>query len=226
MKGTLYGIGVGPGDPGLMTLRAVRAISECGVIALPESGGGRHTALDIAREYVSGKPLLTLALPMTSDAAELARKREEAADLICEKLNKGVSVGFLTLGDPGVYSTYSYLHRLVTERGYDAAVIPGVTSFCAAAAALGIPLCEAGEPLHIVPAMYEDIDAALELSGTKVFMKSGKKLGETLKIIQEKKLPAVLAERVGLCGERLYRDIESVNDAAGYFNVVIVKGSQ
>ncbi len=223
MKGTLYGIGVGPGDPELMTLKAVRAILECDIIAMPANGDDRHTALDIAKQYVQGKTLLPLTLPMTRDAAELAKKREEAASRICEELDKGASVGFLTLGDPSVYATYSYLHKLVAERGYDTEVIPGVTSFCAAAAALGQPLCEAAQPLHIVPALYGDVKDTLALPGTKVFMKSGKKLGDTLKLIKEKNLPAVLTERVGLPGERLYRDIDGVDADAGYFCVVIVK---
>lgn len=223
MKGILYGIGVGPGDPELMTLRAVRAIQECDVIAAPDLGDERRVALDIAREYLDGKPLLPLALPMTRDAGELQRKRSEAADQICQKLDAGESVGFLTLGDPTVYSTYTYLHKLITDRGYSARIIPGVTSFCAAAAALGQPLCEGAEPLHIIPALYGDFQDELSLSGTKVLMKSGKKLAEAISLIKEKNMAASMVERVGLPGERLFPDIYTQEADAGYFCVIITK---
>ncbi len=228
MKGTLYGIGVGPGDPELMTLKAVKAIGECDIIAIPDSGAEKFAALDIAKEHIADKPLLPLELPMTRDADELSKKRGIAAGLICEQLDAGKSVGYLTLGDPTVYATYSYLHKLVEAEGYAAKIIPGVTSFCAAAAALGQPLCEGGEPLHIIPALYGGVEAALSLSGTKVLMKSGKKLGEALALAKEKNLAASLGERVGMPGERLIHElkteeqIQSASDA-GYFCVVILK---
>ena len=223
MKGILYGIGVGPGDPELLTLRAIRAIKECGVIAMPDLGAERRTAFDIAREYLAEKALLPLELPMTRDPEALQRKRGQAADLICEKLDAGEDVGFLTLGDPTVYSTYTYLHKLVVDRGYTATIIPGVTSFCAAAAALGQPLCEGGEPLHIIPALYGDLENALSLSGTKVLMKSGKKLGDAIELIRQKNLPASMVERVGMEGERTVHDLNAEAAEAGYFCVVIVK---
>ncbi len=228
MKGTLYGIGVGPGDPELLTLKAVRAVKECDIIAMPDAGTEQFTALEIAKEYIEGKPLLPLELPMTRDADELRQKREAAADRICERLESGESVGYLTLGDPTVYATYTYLHKLVAERGYAARIIPGVTSFCAAAAALGQPLCESGEPLHIVPALYGGVEDALSLPGTKVLMKSGKKLKEALALIKEKNLAVSLVERVGLKGERVFHDLSSERDMqaaaeAGYFCIVIAK---
>jgi len=223
MKGKLFGIGVGPGDPELLTVRAIRAMKECGVIAMPDSGDEKRTAFDIAREHLAEKSILPLALPMTRDPEELRKKREQAADLICEKLAEGKDVGFLTLGDPTVYSTYSYLHKLVVGRGYTASIIPGVTSFCAAAAALGQPLCEGGEPLHIIPALYGDLDNALSLSGTKVLMKSGKKLGDAIALMREKNLSASMVERVGMKGERLIHDVQAEAADAGYFCVVIVK---
>jgi precorrin-2/cobalt-factor-2 C20-methyltransferase len=223
MRGTLYGIGVGPGDPELLTLRAIRAIRECDVIAAPDLGDERRVAFDIAREYLVGKPLLPLELPMTRDSQELKRKRAIAADLICEKLEAGESVAFLTLGDPTVYSTYTYLHKLVTDRGHAAAIVPGITSFCAAAAALGQPLCEAGEPLHIIPALYGDLENALSLSGTRVLMKSGKKLGEAVALMKERGLSASMVERVGMEGERVVQNVSEADAESGYFSVVIVR---
>ncbi|MDR2899883.1 MAG: precorrin-2 C(20)-methyltransferase [Clostridiales bacterium] len=226
MRGTLYGIGVGPGDPELLTLRAVRAIKECGIIAMSDSGAQRRAAFDIAKEYLDSKEILSLDMPMTRDLTELNSKRAQAAETICAKLDSGKDVGFLTLGDPFVYSTYSYVHKLVTDKGYEATVIPGITSFCAAAAGLQKPLCEAGEALHIIPASYGDINEALNFPGTKVLMKSGKKLNEVLKSVSDKNLTAYVAENVGMPGERLIFDIAKCakeNFDAGYFSIVVVK---
>jgi len=224
MSGTFYGIGAGPGDPELLTLKAIKAIKECDVIAAPDSGSERQTALDIAREYITGKQVLSLDMPMTHDEKTLKEARSRAADIICRELSAGKNVGFLTLGDPMLYSTYSYLHRLVSARGFSARAIPGVTSFCAAAAALGEPLCEGGEALHVIPASYADLDGALDLPGTKVLMKSGKKLSGAIELLKEKNLlsNALLAERVGMEGERLVFELNE-EEGAGYFSVVIVK---
>lgn len=225
MKGILYGIGVGPGDPELLTLKAIKAIEHCDVIAVPLSGDEKRTALGIVREYIGEKQVYSIDMPMTRDKRELQKSREQAAGFICERLDSGENVGFITLGDPTIYSTYGYLHKMVTCRGYTAKIIPGVTSFCAAAAALGEPLCEGGEPLHIVPASYGDLEGSLSLDGTKVLMKSGKKLKAAIGLIKEKNLlsKASMAERVGMDGERLVRDLSGETDA-GYFSVVIVKG--
>ncbi|MFV0400048.1 MAG: precorrin-2 C(20)-methyltransferase [Oscillospiraceae bacterium] len=224
MKGTLYGVGVGPGDPELLTVKAVRAISQCDVVAVPDGRSGDQIALEIASPYIGGKEVLSLVLPMTRDQAELEAYRIQAAEQLCARLDEGKSIAFLTLGDPTVYSTYGYLHKLVAERGYPAEIVPGIPSFCAAAAALGTILCEGEEALHILPASYPDTGEALSLGGTKVLMKSGKKLGEVLAQLEERDLlsGACLAERVGLPGQRLKAGLDG-SEESGYFTVVIVK---
>lgn len=224
MRGTLYGVGVGPGDPELLTLKAARVIRECHVVAVPDSGTGEQVALEIARDAVGDKPVLCCPLPMTRDEAELRRRREESADLLCARLEAGEDVAFLTIGDPTVYSTYAYLHSLVESRGYNVKMIAGVPSFCAAAAALGMPLCEAGEPLHVLPASYAGAEEALDLPGSKVLMKSGKKQGELLALLEKKgRLEhSALAERVGMKEERLVRRL-TPDTPSGYLSLVIVK---
>jgi precorrin-2/cobalt-factor-2 C20-methyltransferase len=207
----------------LLTVKAVRLLKECDLTAVPDSGGER-TALAVAEKYIAGKPVLTLDLPMTRNAEELAARRETAAGQICRELAAGKTVVYLTLGDPTVYSTYGYIHDLVTARGYEAKFVPGVASFCAAAAALGVPLCEGGEPLHILPASYEGVEESLELDGVRVLMKSGKKTGELLTLLEEKGMlqNAALAERVGMDGERLIYRPEPGTES-GDFSIVIVK---
>ena len=213
-KGTLYGIGVGPGDPELMTVKAIRTILACDVIAAPLTNAEKQSALDIARRHVGEKPVLPLDLPMTREEAVLRKNRVAAAGRIIEQLDEGKDVGFLCLGDPMIYSTYGYIQAIVAGRGYAVAAVSGVTSFCAAAAALGEPLCEGGEALHIIPAAYGDLDAALALDGVKVLMKPGKQWRGAREAIKRKAgaSKVFLAMRVGMEGERLVRDLPLVAD--------------
>lgn len=117
---------------------------------MPQSDGGSQTALDIAAQYMKGKEIRSFAMPMTHDRAARNASHDAAADAICALIDKGKTVAFLTLGDPTVYSTAWYVHKRVAARGCEAELIPGVPSFCAAAARLGRALCEDGEMLHII----------------------------------------------------------------------------
>jgi len=221
MKGILFGIGVGPGDPELLTIKAINAITDCDVIAVPDSGAENQVALGIASKYIDKKPVMLLDLPMTCDKVKLQEQREVAVDSICIELDKGKKVGFLTIGDPMIYSTYSYLHTMIISRGYKVKVIPGITSFCAAAAALGEPLCEGNQALHIIPALYDNTENALKHDGTKVLMKSNKKLNEIVNLLREKDIDAKMAQRVGMEGERLFHDLNA-DVETDYFSIIIV----
>lgn len=125
-RGILYGVGVGPGDPELITRKAQRIIAQAAVLAVPDKGSGEKTALTIAGELAEGKEILLCDAPMVRDEAALDAAYEANADRVCALLDGGKDVAFLTLGDPTVYSTYLYLHRKVTARGYEAEIIPGV----------------------------------------------------------------------------------------------------
>jgi len=221
MNGIFFGIGVGPGDPELLTVKAINTIADCDVIAVPDSGADNQIALGIVRKYIGKKPVMLLDLPMIYDNVKLQELREIAADSICTKLDKGKNVGFLTIGDPMIFSTYSYLHTMIISRGYVANVIPGVTSFCAAAAALGQPLCEGGQSLHIIPTIY-NTESALSLGGTKILMKSGKKLVEVIDLLKEKNICAKIAQRVGMEGEKLFHNLNS-DVKSDYFSIIIIK---
>ena len=137
-RGILYGVGVGPGDPELLTLKARRILSEADVIAVPDKGAGEKTALNIVKDYIQDKPLHTCAAPMVRDQAVLDRVRDSIAAELCGLLEEGKTVAFITLGDPSIYSTYLYIHRRVLAAGYEAKMVPGVPSFCAVAAQLEI----------------------------------------------------------------------------------------
>ena len=227
-KGILYGVGVGPGDPELLTAKAIRVIAESDVIAVPQSGAGEQTALNIAAQYIGDKPVLHCNMPMTRDKALRDTCHDRAADEICAQLDAGKTVAFLTLGDPTVYSTCWYVLRRVQARGYATEIIPGVPSFCAAAAALGRALCEDGEMLHIIPASHGGLDAALDLSGSRVLMKAGKSILEVRdKLAARGELAnAALVERCGMEGERIVTDLAQLDDPTGYFSIILVKEEQ
>lgn len=227
MNGTLYGVSVGPGDPGLITVRAVEVIRACGVIAVPRSSGGaERVALGIAENAVpelGKKELVELSMPMTRDPDRLEAARVAAVESLAAYLRAGRDVAFLTIGDVTVYSTYGYLHERVKAMGFPAEMIAGVPSFCAAAARLGEPLTDAAKPLHIIPAPYEGLEEALGLPGTKVLMKSGKYFGEVRRLLAGRGTDARIVERCGLSDERVYRSLADAPEDAGYLSIIMVK---
>lgn len=224
----LYGLGVGPGDSELMTLKAVRLIRECDIIVLPKSGQEINAAYTIAKGSVpeiDQKVLMEVSMPMTRDKEKLMQSHDLAADQIIEKLKEGKNVAFLTLGDPSIYSTYIYVHERVLEKGCEAEIVPGITSFCAVAARLNEGLTEAGQPLHVIPASYEGAEEALQLAGTKVLMKSGKSIGRIKdQLLKMEPTPNVkMVERCGMEGERVFHNADEIDENASYFSILVVK---
>lgn len=222
-KGVLYGVGVGPGDPELLTIKAVKLIKECDILAIPQKKIGECFAYRIALNSVpeaKEKSVLPIDMPMTRDKTIRESAYKAGAKKVAEVLSEGKKVVFLTLGDPSVYSTFAYLAPKVKSLGFDVVWIPGVTSFCASAAALGQCLCADREELHIIPCGV-NAEEALSLSGTKVFMKG--KLDELLSVIKEKEQSAQAVENCGTENEHLYRTIDEIPEDAGYYLVTIAK---
>lgn len=229
-KGTLYGVSVGPGDPELLTLKAVRVLRAADVVAVPNIGHGRQTAYGIVGEYIQGKPLIDCSTPMLRDRTQVIAAYRQVARAIADALDQGKSVAYVAIGDIGVYSTYYYIHEMLVEEGYRAEVIPGVTSFCASAARLGVPLCEGPEGLTIVPVMAGDAkDAAMAVPGTKVFMKSGRELAKVRDLVKRAGLleTTALVANCGLEDEAVYRCLADVpEDMSDYFTLVIAREKQ
>lgn len=223
MAGRLYGIGVGPGDPELMTLKAARVIRESDVIAVPGKRPQESVAYLIAAGAVpeiDKKELIAVEMPMTKEEAVLRQSHQDGAKQVMEYLEAGKQVAFLTLGDVSIYSTYMYIHHLVEEAGFETSLVSGIPSFCAAAARLGISLAEKAQMLHIIPASYP-IEEALALPGTKVFMKSGKQIGSVKRILLEQGCRAVMVENCGMSNEKIYRSVSDFNEEAGYYSLII-----
>lgn len=228
MQGKLYGVGVGPGDPELLTLKALRLIKENEVIAVP----GKDIQASVAYQIVKGayeeldeKTLIPVAMPMTKDPQVLKANHDKAADQVESYLKEGKNVVFLTLGDTTVYSTYLYVHKRILERGYEAEIVSGITSFCAVAARLNMGLVEADQPLHVIPATYkaQEMDEILKLPGTKVLMKTGKKMKQVKESIEKSGQKAVMMENCGMPSEKIYRSAEEIPEDSGYYSLIIVK---
>lgn len=225
MVGKLYGLGVGPGDPELLTLKALRRIKESEIIAVPGKKKEESVAYKIARQaypQIENKEVLPIDFPMTKDSQRLEESHQLGASQIAEKLREGKSVAFLTLGDPTVYATYLYVHKRILDMGFEAEIVSGITSFCAVAARLNIGLVEKAEPLHVIPASYQ-IEEALKLPGTKVLMKAGKKIGQVREELLRRGETVVMIENCGMEGEQIYRSAQEIPDDAGYYSLIIAK---
>lgn len=225
MNATFYGVGVGPGDPELLTLKAVRIIEECDVLAVPGRTKEDSVAYGIALAAVPGiaqKETICIHMPMTKDEKKLAESHKNGAAQIIRLLEQDRSVAFLTLGDPTIYSTYLYLQKLVQEAGYETAIISGIASFLAAGAALNTGLVEKDDQLHIIPSSYE-IEEALELPGTKVLMKAGKKMPLVKEAVARMDADVYMVENCGMEGERICRGANEIPKDAGYYSLIVVK---
>lgn len=225
-KGILYGVGVGPGDPELLTRKAVRLLKQADVIAVPDKGSGEKTALAIVREFASEEKLLFCPTPMVRQRAQVDAAYDAIADTLAALLDQGKTVVFITLGDPSVYSTYMYVYQRITARGYRTELVPGVPSFCAAAARLGISLCEREERLLIVPASHKSINDCLAMDANLVFMKAGREIVALQEqLAQAGRLEgASLVENCGMAEERIYPRFADMETPSGYFSLVVAKG--
>lgn len=225
MSGILYGVGVGPGDPELMTLKAVRLIRENEVIAVPGADVRETVAYKIAVQAVpelSGKELLPVYMPMTHDKKTMEENHQKGALAMETYLKEGKNVVFLTLGDPTIYSTFTYLQKIVESHGFQTALVSGITSFCAAAARINQPLVEWNQQLHVLPAVHQ-LDSRLEQPGTYVLMKSGRKMEQVKEILRASGRQTVMVENCGMENEHIYRGVEEIPDDAGYYSLIVSK---
>ena len=231
--GVLYGVGVGPGDPELLTLKAVRILSSAKVIAIPKSKGDADSmALSVIEKAVDlkDKEILELLLPMTKDKWILAKARKDAAFLVCERLKQGQDIACITIGDPLFYSTFSYLIPLVADILPEAAIkiIPGVSSINAAACSALLPIAEADERVAVIPAAYEGdrLKEMIKDFDTVILMKVNKVMEKVLKILDELHLKnrAVFVSRAGWEDEMVIKNLDELQGKElDYFSLVIIK---
>ena len=239
MQGTFYVVGVGPGDPGLMTLKAVRTLEKCDVWFAPSAfKHGESMALTIAGGEVetTGKTVLTHHFPMKqvyrgqSPEPEVRDAWKEAADTILGYLQSGRDVAFPTLGDPAIYSTGFYVCETLEQIGrpFNVKIIPGVSAIGASSAVTEMPLCLGDEKLVVIPATFEDseIEKVLEVSDSVVFMKVHKVMTRLVALLDGLNLldKAVLVERCSLADQKIWTDIrQAVGKEIHYFSTIIVR---
>jgi len=231
--GCLYGIGVGPGDPELITLKALKALQKAPVICVPQAANRRDSyALTIVKDYVKPEQEILRAPFPTDDAEGAAQVWREASEMVVEKLRKGQDVAFLTEGDPMLFSTFSYVLAGIQELCQEAPVviIPGVSSVMAAAASSGVPLVTHGQRLAILPAAYglDDLSEATSNFDTVVLMKVSPNIVKTLADLEGLGLTgqSTYVSRASTDREKIIRDITKITDEdMDYFSLLIVKGN-
>ena len=225
MSGCLYSVGVGPGDPELMTLKAVKIIRNCHVLVLPAESKEKCVAYQIVRRAIpeiEDKTTVCLVMPMTKDKDRLEKSHREGTQKVAEVLDAGKDAAFLTLGDPTVYATSMYIHQRIAGMGYRTSIVSGVPSFCAAAAKLGVSLGEKQEHIQIIPASY-DVEAAMQHPGTKILMKEVKKMPVVRQCVKEHHGWTAMVENCGMAEEHLWINAEDMPEHPGYYTLVIVK---
>ena len=234
--GTLYGIGIGPGDPGLITVKGMQIIRQTagggGRVYVPE---GKFQSGSLAKSILkrSGTDInswIELEFPMTTDKAELVNKWKKAAETISQVLREGRDAVFLTLGDPSVYSTWIYLRREFRDAypEIDCVTIPGIQTANAAAAAHNVPLLEGREKLALLPAPDnpEELKPLLKLFDTIVIYKAAHRFPALKDFLIAEGLASSswYTERAGLPDELLSDNLESLPDtASGYLSTIIIK---
>ncbi|GGG13949.1 precorrin-2 C(20)-methyltransferase [Paenibacillus abyssi] len=217
--GTLHGIGVGPGDPELITVRAFRMMKECPVIAYPKKRmGGKSYALEIVELYVdpAEKEMLGLIFPMTKDPAVLEKEWNKTVALCWEHLKEGRDIAFVTEGDPNLYSTFIHMARLMNELHPEVPVrtVPGISSVLGAAAQLGITLADGDEQVAIIPATDNRaaMKKAIEEHDTVIFIKVAKVIDMMVDLLEELDLAgkASVITKATSPYETIWRDVRAL----------------
>ncbi|MCY0887359.1 MAG: precorrin-2 C(20)-methyltransferase [Alicyclobacillaceae bacterium] len=231
--GTLYGVGVGPGDAELITVKAYRLLQTSPVIAYPNKRmGAKSYALTIVEEYVdvAEKQMLGLVFPMTKDVEKLEEHWLETVETVYERLQAGLDVAFVTEGDPMLYSTFIHMSRRMrlTHPEVPVVSVPGVSSVNAAANQLGVPLADGDEVVAIVPA-HADLAAmrtALATHDCVVFLKVAKVLDEMVPLLDEMGLLdcAKVCTQVTSQQERVWHDVRELKGATlPYLTLMVVR---
>ncbi|EFM12248.1 precorrin-2 C20-methyltransferase [Paenibacillus curdlanolyticus YK9] len=231
--GTLYGVGVGPGDPELITVKAFRLLKECPVIAYPRKRmGAKSYALEIVELYVNTaeKDMLGLVFPMTKDQATLDREWNKTTELIWQHLQAGRDIAFVTEGDPNLYSTFIHMARLMQKLHPEVPIrsVPGISSVLGAAARLNVPLADGDDQVAIVPATgdRDEMKRAIVEHDAIVFIKVAKVLDMMIDILEELHLidKASVVTKVTSPQELVWRNIRELKgQELEYLTLMVVR---
>ena len=230
---TIYAVGVGPGDPELLTRKAERILRSVDVILAPVSNpSDASVALATIREFIdeSRQKIIVHQFPMTADKSRLVPAWQEAAALIAAHAEAGRSVAFITIGDPLFYSTFIYLLRILREQwpNVPLEIVPGISSINAAAAQASLPLVEGDEKMVVVPATagIEQIIAALTHYETVVLLKVKPLYAEIIELLRAtgRTERTVFVERVGSPRQKVLTDFSAIAaHSPDYLSLMIIK---
>ncbi len=235
----LIGIGVGPGDPDLLTVKAVKAIQNADIIMCPASKEDRPSiALSVVSSLIDktkNQEIVKLIFPMTKDRDVLEQTWEKNAKIMAEKVLSGKNVVYLTVGDPYLYSTWIYMHKDLEEKYPDMSisVIPGIVSMFTFASKVGVSIAEGAEKVAIIPSCY-DLSSVKEIaknSETMVFLKDGRYFDQVIDVLKESGFPDnsifAIGQDLGTENEVIRKlTLGEVNDdtlTTKYFSILVVK---
>ena len=230
---TVFAVGVGPGDPELLTRKAERVLRQADVILAPVSNpSDASVALDTVREFLNAErqEIIIHQFPMTSDKTRLIPAWQEAADLIAGRVAAGKDVAFITIGDPLLYSTFIYLLRIFRASYPQIAIeiVPGISSINTSAAVAGVPLAEADERIAIIPATagMEAVIDALARYETVVLLKVKPVFRDILEVLGQmgRERSAVFVERVGSARQKVLTDLDDMAaHTPDYLSLMIIR---
>ncbi len=232
-KGKLYGVGVGPGAPDLMTLRAVNCLRSVDSIAIPRkdkfSPSVAWTIAEPSVGAIDGQERFHLEFPMTKDPIRLKPAWDIAFAEIYKRLQAGKNVAFITEGDPFVYSTFIYLYNYARKNWSEVEieVVPAVSSLSAVAVVAGMPVADGEERVAVIPASYgtEDLRTILKMFDTILLMKVSSVMPKVIEAIEAEGLldRAVYVSKATMAQQKIIRDIVSIkNDRCDYFSMIVV----
>ena len=235
-KGRLTGVGVGPGDPELLTLKALKALEKADVVAHFAKRGGNGNAWSIVEPYVRpGWIKLPLIYPVTTEIPkenndyrnQLADFYAESVHRVTEQLDSGRNVASLSEGDPLFYGSYMHLHVRLADR-YETEVIPGVTAMSGSWSQAGVPITQGDDVLTVLPGTLgeEELTRRLRDTDAAVIMKVGRNLPKVRRALREAGMleRAIYVERATMAQTHTMRLADKADDEAPYFSIVLVPG--
>ncbi|KEQ57382.1 Precorrin-2 C-methyltransferase protein [Marine Group I thaumarchaeote SCGC AAA799-N04] len=235
----LIGIGVGPGDPELLTVKAVKAIQDADIIMCPASKEDRPSiALSVVDSIIdksNNQEIIKLIFPMTKDQDVLKETWKKNAKIMAETVQSGKNVVYLTVGDPFLYSTWIYMHKDLTEKypEMNISVIPGIVSMFTFASKVGVSIAEGAEKVAIIPSCY-DLSSVKEIaknSESMIFLKDGRYFDQVIDVLKESGFPDdsifAIGQDLGTENEIIRKmTLGEVNDdtlTTKYFSILVVK---
>ena len=223
-----YGIGIGVGDPEMMTLKAVKALKELDVVIVPDAGRDfESTAYSIAKDYLKPESeIINMEFSMNPDVKKRQEERVKNGAVVEEYLSMGKNVGFLTIGDPMTFSTYVYLLENISS-DHEVTTIAGISSFADISSRFNLPLVMGNETLKVVPLHKNcDIEKEIECADNIVFMKAALKFRELKEAVKKAGLEnnIIMVSESGKDKQRVYFNLDEADEEnIPYFSTVILK---